>query len=75
MLCQCKYVENRDLDVQLEVKLKYDTPISLGLEDVVSNPIQVLKVQQHNFVPNLNVKPPGRDGFKDIVADAFSAEE
>lgn len=67
--------KNIDLGVQLKVKLECGTPILLGLEDAVSNPIQVLDIQHHRSVPNLDVSPLVRNEFEDMVVDAFSVEE
>lgn len=68
-------MKDKDYGVQLEVELECGTPILLGLEDVVSNPIQVSKVQQHGGVLNLDVKPLIKINFEDMVADTFSAKE
>lgn len=52
--------------------MECETPILSGCEDATLNPIQFLDVQQHGFVSNLNVRPPVKNDFEDIVADAFS---
>lgn len=70
LLCSSKQVmEDEDSGIQLNVELKCGTPISLG------HPIQVPKVQQHRFLPNLDFFPPVKDIFEDMVIDAFNVEE
>lgn len=44
-------------------------------EDTILDPIQVLKVQQHGFVPNLDMRLLVKIGFEDMVMDVFSVEE
>lgn len=51
------------------------TPILLRLKNIVLDPTQVSEVQQHKSVPNLDIRPLVRVGFKDMVVDAFSVEE
>lgn len=55
--------------------MEWDTPTSLGLKDVVSNPIHVSNVQHHGSVLNLDIRPLVRNGFEDIVANVFSVEK
>lgn len=59
----------------MEVELDFGTPNSLGLRDVVLDPIQVMDIQHHSFMPNLDVVPLTRNGFEDMVGDAFNVEE
>lgn len=54
--------------------MECETPIFLGLKDVFLDPIQVLEVQQYRSMPNLKIRPPVREGFEDMVVDAFSIE-
>jgi len=64
-------VEDGDLSIHLEVELECETPISLGHEDVVLDPIQVSEVQHYRSVPKLDVRSPVRDGFENMVADRY----
>lgn len=75
LLRPSKQVKYQDLGIQLEVELKCGTPISLGLEDVVLDPIRFLDFQHYGSVSNLDVSPPVRKGFEDMVADAVSVEK
>lgn len=69
LLHPSKQVEDGDLVVSLEMELE-ETPISLGFEDVVLDPIQVLEIQHYGFMPNLDVRLLLRDGIKDMVAES-----
>lgn len=66
-----KVVGDRHLGVQLEVELECGTSILLGCKDTILDPIQVLQVQQHVFVLNLDVRPLIRVGFEDMVTNAL----
>lgn len=76
LLCPSnQVVEDGDLGVQLELELEYETPIPMGCDGVVLDPIQVLEVQYHGCVPNLDIRPLVRVGFEDMVVDGFSVDE